>query len=217
VARLSNCRSHHSCRCPVLRVLCEEPALSEVEGAGTTTAYTTDGVERTGVASAESPTLCKKRKDGAPSVGMVQCKDGPPAHRSVIANGVYVSTPGPPKPKAPCHPERSKPIRKTNRFAKSKDPLPARATTSPTRRFNHAFVNHPSHIRSRKAVILRPAPFSGRRACPELVEGTCNSLPAPRASHARLVFSLPAPLGRLRSLSKDTPTKQGGKKVVHKL
>jgi hypothetical protein len=22
---------------------------------------------------------CKKRKDGAPSVGMVQCKDGPPA------------------------------------------------------------------------------------------------------------------------------------------
>jgi hypothetical protein len=28
-------------RMPVLRVLCEEPALSEVEGAGTTTAYTT--------------------------------------------------------------------------------------------------------------------------------------------------------------------------------
>src|SRR3981189_3209581 len=25
---------------------------------------------------------CKKRKDGAPSVGMVQCKDGPPAHDS---------------------------------------------------------------------------------------------------------------------------------------
>jgi len=32
--------------CPAFRVLCEEPALSEVEGAGTTTASTTGGVER---------------------------------------------------------------------------------------------------------------------------------------------------------------------------
>jgi len=49
VARPSNCRSHHSRGCPVLRVLCEEPALSGAEGAGTTTAYTTGSVERTRV------------------------------------------------------------------------------------------------------------------------------------------------------------------------
>jgi hypothetical protein len=65
-------------RVPVLRVG-EEPALSEVEGAGTTTAYTTDGVERTGAAPAESPTLAKNARMGHHSVGVVQCKDGPPA------------------------------------------------------------------------------------------------------------------------------------------
>jgi hypothetical protein len=71
VARLSNCRSHHRCGCPVLRV-------------GEKGGYD-DGIHngrcRTDKSCAGSIAAhpCKKRKDGAPSVGMVQCKDGPPA------------------------------------------------------------------------------------------------------------------------------------------
>ena len=56
-------------------------------GARTTTAYTTGGVERTRVAPAASPPThpCKKRKDGAPSVGMVHAKMGhPPDYYQVV-------------------------------------------------------------------------------------------------------------------------------------
>src|SRR6202035_1151069 len=55
-----------------LRRACPE----RVEGAGTTTASTTGscGTDKSCAGSiAAHP--CKKRKDGAPSVGMVQCKD----------------------------------------------------------------------------------------------------------------------------------------------
>jgi hypothetical protein len=71
VARLSNCRSHHRCGCPVLRI-------------GEKGGYD-DGIHngrcRTDKSCAGSIAAhpCKKRKDGAPSVGMMQCKDGPPA------------------------------------------------------------------------------------------------------------------------------------------
>src|SRR5580698_3006661 len=80
VARPSNRRSRNICGWPVLRVLCEGPALSEVEGAGTTTAYTTGGVERTRVAPAASPptTPRKKRRDGAPSWEWCNAKIGHP-------------------------------------------------------------------------------------------------------------------------------------------
>jgi hypothetical protein len=91
-ARPSNCRSHHTCGCPVLHVLCEEPALSEVEGAGRTTAYTT-GVCRTDKRCASSIAAHprKKRKDAAPSVGKVQSEGGLPAplfHSKLQAHSV---------------------------------------------------------------------------------------------------------------------------------
>jgi len=55
------------CGCPILRVLCDEPALSEVEGAGTTAASTTGGVERTSVAPAASPPTQRTREMGHPA------------------------------------------------------------------------------------------------------------------------------------------------------
>ena len=76
MARLSNCRSYHRCGCPVLRV-------------GEKGGYD-DGIHngrcRTDKSCAGSIAAhpCKKRKDGAPCVGMVQRKDGPPADYALI-------------------------------------------------------------------------------------------------------------------------------------
>ena len=79
MARLSNCRSHHRCGCPVLRVgekggyddgIHNGRCRTDKSCAGSIAAHPF-GKLRAG--------SCKKRKDGTPSVGMVQCKDGPPA------------------------------------------------------------------------------------------------------------------------------------------
>jgi hypothetical protein len=55
-----------------------------VGGAGTTTAYTTGGGTDKSCAGSIAAHPCKKRKDGAPSVGMVHAKMGhPPLSRNV--------------------------------------------------------------------------------------------------------------------------------------
>src|SRR5713226_3232135 len=65
------------------------PRPSRRRRTGTTSAYTTGGVERTRVAPAASPptpstssgqALAKNARMGHHSVGVVQCKDGPPAN-----------------------------------------------------------------------------------------------------------------------------------------
>jgi len=79
---------------PFLRVFCEEPPLSLSKGresevpvpSGFDLVSTTKSNSERSIATHPFGKLragsCKKRKDGAPSVGMVQCKDGPPAHDS---------------------------------------------------------------------------------------------------------------------------------------
>lgn len=65
---------------PQMRV----PRPSRRRRAGTTTAYTTGGVERTGVAPAESPTLAKNARMGHPPSEWCNAKMGhPPLHGSV--------------------------------------------------------------------------------------------------------------------------------------
>jgi len=86
VARMLPVSTRHDCRSEHTR--CGPPSFASAKGG-----YD-DGIHngrcRTDKSCAGSIAAhpCKKRKDGAPSAGMVQCKDGPPAPESMPSDEI---------------------------------------------------------------------------------------------------------------------------------